>query len=325
VDLSYCVVNTDGRRYLAACLDAIRDTVPPGMDYEVLVLDNASADDSVAEIERWNRGPAGLGDRLRLIALGERHGKSENDSLLLREARGDLCLLLNEDAELRPGAVGALVRALADDRKAVAAGAKLLDPDGEPQPSAWRLPGLATSLASAAFLHRVVVAQSRGGRTREVGWVQSAAMLVRRDAVAAIGYFDPAFFVYSDETDLCKRLSDAGGRVLWVPSAEAIHHEQLATDRAAGERRVVEFHRGRDRYMRKHHTRPVAWLARVLAAWTYGVRALAATVLPGHDPRWYLLHARQALYPGRGEGLREAAAAFNRAAPESRDEGMRAT
>jgi N-acetylglucosaminyl-diphospho-decaprenol L-rhamnosyltransferase len=323
VDLSYCVVNTDGRAYLAACLEAIRDTVPPGIEYEVLVLDNASADDSVGEIERWNDGPTGLGDRLRLIALGERHGKAENDSRLLREAGGDLCLLLNEDAELRSGAVAALVGALADDPEAVAAGAKLLDPLGEPQPSAWRLPGLATSLASAAFLHRTLVTQSRGDRTREVGWVQSAAMLVRRNAVATIGYFDPSFFVYSDETDLCKRLTDAGGRILWVPSAEAIHHEQLATDRAAGERRVVEFHRGRDRYMRKHHPIPVAWLSRALAAWTYGVRALAATVLPGHDPRWYLLHARQALDPGRGEGLREAAQAFNRAAARGRDGASR--
>ena len=230
------------------------------------MLDNASTDDSVAEIERWNDGATGLGDRLRLIALGERHGKAENDSRLLREAGGDLCLLLNEDAELRSGAVAALVGALADDPEAVAAGARLLDPQGEPQPSALAAPGLATSLASAAFLHRALVTQSRGDRTREVGWVQSAAMLVRRDAVGAIGYFDPSFFVYSDETDLCKRLTDAGGRILWVPSAEAIHHEQLATDRAAGERRVVEFHRGRDRYMRKHHTRPVAWLSRALAA-----------------------------------------------------------
>jgi N-acetylglucosaminyl-diphospho-decaprenol L-rhamnosyltransferase len=312
VDLSYCVVNTNGRRYLPACLNAIRDTVPPGLECEVLVLDNASDDGSAAEIERWNGGPGGLGQRLRLIALGERRGKADNDSRLLREARGELCLLLNEDTELRPGAVAALIGALADDPTAVAAGAKLLDADGEPQPSAWRLPGLGSSLASAAFLHRALVTQSRGERTRPVGWVQSAAMMVRREPVAAIGYLDPAFFVYSDETDLCKRLTDAGGRILWVPSAEATHHEQLATDRGAGERRVVEFHRGRDRYMRKHHAAPVAWLARGLSAWTYGVRALAATVLPGHDPRWYLLHARQALAPGRGEGLREAAQAFNR-------------
>ena len=138
-------------------------------------------------------------------------------------------------------------------------------------------------------------------------------MLVRREAAAQVGYLDPRFFVYSDETDFCKRLGDAGWRILLVPEARAIHREQLATDRAAAERRIVEFHRNRDLYMRKHHSRPAAALVRVLTAWPYLLRALAALVLPGHDARRYLLHARQALRPGRGEGIREAAEELNRA------------
>ncbi len=312
MELTYCVVNTDGRRYLPACLDAIRDTTPAGLDFEVLVLDNASGDDSVAEVERWNAGPEGFGKRLRLIALERRSGKAANDTLLLREARGELCLLLNEDSELRPGAVEALLGALRSEPEAVAAGANLVDPEGTPQASAWRLPGPVTTLATALFLHRLVVTQSTGTHTREVGWVQSSAMLVRRAAVAAVGYLDPQFFVYSDETDLCRRLRDAGGSVLWVPSAVAVHHEQLATDRRAGERRVVEFHRNRDRYMRKHHGPVAAAAARLAGAWAYGLRALGALVLPGHDPAWYALHARQALRPGRGAGLREAAEDYNR-------------
>ena len=136
-------------------------------------------------------------------------------------------------------------------------------------------------------------------------------MLVRREAARAVGYLDPEFFVYSDETDFCKRLADAGWRILYVPAAEAVHHEQLATDIAARERRVVEFHRGRDRYLRKHDGAAVALAGRLLSAWSYGVRALVAALLPGHDPALYWLHARQALHPDRGEGLREAAAAYN--------------
>ena len=138
-------------------------------------------------------------------------------------------------------------------------------------------------------------------------------MLVRRPAAAEIGYFDPAFFVYSDETDFCRRLADAGWRTLWVPTARAVHREQLSADAAGAERRIVEFHRGRERYMRKHHTRAVTLVMRALSAWTYLVRALFAGVLPGHAPRRYLLHARQALAPWRGIGLREAAEARNRA------------
>jgi len=311
VDLTYCVVNTNGRDDLVACLEAIASTHPTELEAELLVLDNASEDNSATAVREWAEGRGGFGAGLRLIALDRRVGKAANDSQLLYEARGEFCLLLNEDSELRPGAVEALVGVLRADPAAVASGAQLLAPDETPRPCAWRLPGLLTSIASALFLHRVFVVQSGGHETREVGWVQSAAMLVRRDAAERVGYLDAAFFVYSDETDFCKRLHDAGGRILYVPAARAVHHEQLATDRTPDQRRLVEFHRNRDRYMRKHHGASIAAVARGLAAWTYAVRAVLAAVLPDRDSDFYWAHARSALRPARGEGLREAANAFN--------------
>jgi N-acetylglucosaminyl-diphospho-decaprenol L-rhamnosyltransferase len=304
MELSYCIVNTNGRKHLPACLGAIAATHPAGMSHEVLVLDNASDDGSAQLAEEIAAADERLAGVTRVIRLERREGKAANDTRLLTEARGELCLLLNEDSELLPGAVDALVETLRADPRAGAAGAQLLDPEGNPQPCAWRLPTLGTALAGALLLHRRLVTQSGGSETRVVGWVQSAAMLVRRSAAETVGYLDPDFFVYSDETDFCKRLADAGFHTLYVPAARAIHHEQLATDRSAGTRRVVEFHRNRDLYMRKHHGRVAAAVARVLAAIPYLPRALAATVLPGHDPHWYLLHARKALRP-TGEGLRE--------------------
>jgi GT2 family glycosyltransferase len=305
VELSFCIVNTNGRELLRTCLDSIERTAPATVEHEVLVLDNAS-DDGSADMVR------SLGREIRLLELCERDGKAANDSRLLHEARGELCLLLNEDVELCEGAVGELVAALDGDPRAAVAAAQLLDPSGAPQPCAWRLPGLGTALASVLFLHRPLIVESRGDGTRAVGWAQSSAMLVRHAAAAEVGWLDPAFFVYSDETDFCRRLRDAGWRIVWVPQARAMHREQLTTDLAAAERRIVEFHRGRDRYLRKHHRRPVALAARLLGAWPYLVRALAAIVQPGHDARRYLVHARQALLPWRGEGLREAAEARNR-------------
>jgi GT2 family glycosyltransferase len=138
-------------------------------------------------------------------------------------------------------------------------------------------------------------------------------MLVRRDAAEQVGWLDPEFFVYSDETDLCKRLGDAGWRVLYVPSARAVHHDQMAQDARGAARRIVEYHRGRDRYLCKHLGAVPAALLRPLLAWPYLLRAFAALVLPGHSPRRYWLHARQALRPRTGEGLREAAETHNRA------------
>lgn len=321
--LSYCVVNTNGRDDLLACVEAIRLSHPDGVAAELLVLDNASDDGSVEALRAWAAG-AGEGEHggggadqirgsLRVVARERRGGKAENDTLLLREAAGELCLLLNEDSELRPGATSALIEALESDPSAAAAGAQLLDPRGRKLACAWRLPGLGASLASALFLHRLLVTQSGGDSARAVGWVQSAAMLVRREAAARVGYLDPSFFVYSDETDLCKRLHDAGWTILHVPTALAVHHEQLATDRSSGERRLLEFHRNRDLYMRKHHRRATAAGCRLLNAWAYVPRALAALVLPGHSAGLMWLHARRALRPWRGgAGVREAAEAYNR-------------
>jgi hypothetical protein len=246
-----------------------------------------------------------------VIALPERRGKGLNDSELLRRARGRYALLLNEDSELRPGAALALHQALQGEPRAACAGGVLLRPDGSPQPSAWRFPSPLTAFAGALFLHRLCTVQSKGIAVREVDWCQSAALLVRREAAAQVGYLDPDFFVYSDEVDFAKRLREAGWSSLFVPGAVAIHHEQLATD-AVPARRIVELARNRDLYMRKHHSPLAAWTVRLLTAWTYALRALAALVLPGHSARRYRRHVTATLWPSRGEGLREAAEEHNK-------------
>ncbi len=305
VTVSYCIVNTEQRALLLRCLDAVaRDRVTLPFATEVLVLDNASRDGSAGAARAHPTVD-------ELVRLPLRRGKGANDTNLLQRARGRFCLLLNEDAELRPGATAALVAALEEDPCAAAAGAELLLDDGRRQPSAWRFPSPGAALRTALGLHKWTVVQSRGTRTRRVDWSQSAALLVRRDAAERIGWIDPAFFVYSDEVDFCKRLDDAGWHVLFVPAAHAVHHERVGFG-PAPERRIVELARNRDRYMRKHHGRAAALAVRWLTAWTYAVRSVFAVAKPGHDPQRYRRHATAALFPRRGEGLAEAAADFNR-------------
>lgn len=342
IELTYCIVNTSQRELLLRGLDAIaRERAELPFATEVLVLDNGSRDGSAeaarahpalssspeeqtpskqardgrvpskqAQDERAGDGEQSGGE---VIALPQRQGKALNDSELLRRARGRYALLLNEDSELQQGATLALHDALESHAGAACAGAKLLRPDGTPQACAWRFPTALTALAGALFLHRLYTVQSNGNRTREVDWCQSSALLVRRDAAAQVNYLDPDFFVYSDEVDFAKRLRDVGWRSLYVPGAVAIHHEQLSTD-SVSEPRIVELARNRDRYMRKHHSRASARAVRWLTAWSYVLRALAATVLPGHSARRYWHHTTATLWPSRGQGLREAASAYNEAA-----------
>ena len=215
VDLSYCVVNNDGRDYLMDCLAAIERVHPASLSREVLVLDNASSDGSVEAVEE--RFP-----EVEMIALEDKQGKAANDSLLLDRACGRFCLLLNEDSELRAGSVDALFAAMDADPGAGAAGAQLFDGDGNPYACAWKFPGVESAIVGALFLHSRLTVQSHGDLTRKVDWAQSSALMVRREAAEKIGGLDPQFFVYYDECDFCKRLADAGMHTLYVPAAEAI-------------------------------------------------------------------------------------------------------
>jgi N-acetylglucosaminyl-diphospho-decaprenol L-rhamnosyltransferase len=302
VEVSFCIVNTEQRALLLRCLDAVaRERAALPFATEVLVLDNASRDGSAGAA----RAHPAVDE---LIRLRQRRGKGTNDSALLQRARGRYCLLLNEDAELLPGATAALVAALEEHGDAAAVGAELVDEAGARQPSAWRFPSPATASLTALGLHKLFVVQSRGARTRPVDWSQSAALLIRRDAAERIGWLDPAFFVYSDDVDFCKRLHDAGWAVLFAPSARVTR----PGGGALPERGIVELSRNRDRYMRKHHGPAASLAVRWLTAWTYAVRSVLAVAAPGHDPRRYRRHVTATLFPRRGEGLSEAAAEFNR-------------
>jgi N-acetylglucosaminyl-diphospho-decaprenol L-rhamnosyltransferase len=304
IELSYCVVNTEQRQLLRYCLDSIaRERAAVPFDTEVLVLDNASRDGSAGAARAH-------GATAEVIALTERRGRGENDTTLLQRARGRYALLLNGDSELEPGTTMALYEALDGDPKAGAAGPTLLTPEGVSQPSAWRFPRPRSALLKALWLDGRFVVQSHGDEVREVDWVHSAALLVRVEAAASIGYFDATFYLFSDEIDFCKRLHDAGWHVLYVPQARAVHHDVLP-DGALPQQWMVEEARNCDRYMRKHHSPAAARVVRWLSAYAYATHALVAVAGRG-DARRYAGKARAALFPSRGEGLAEQAAELNR-------------
>ena len=292
------MVNTNGREYLRACLAAIERVHPAGLSRELLVLDNAS-DDGSADMVRAEHPQA------RLIALDRRTGKAENDSTLLRAAAGRHCLLLNEDSELHDGAVAALVAAMDDDRGAAAAGAQLLTRDGEPTACAWRLPGAGHGAGHGACSpHRSLVVQSRGAETRAVGWAQSSAHAGAPRRRRAGGLPGPRLLRVLGRDRLlqapARRGLDGAARARRARRAPRPAEQRPAPPPGGGSwsSTATATCTCASTTARSRAWRCGRWAPGSTARWP-----LAALVVPGHDPRRYLLNARQELTPGRGEGI----------------------
>jgi len=165
-------------------------------------------------------------------------------------------------------------------------GPALVYADGTPQPSAKRFPTLGLALGEVVGLHRLVPRNRWVGRfyyedrdlTRDalVDTVSGAVMLLRREAFDAIGRFDEGFWMYFEETDLCRRLQDRGHTVALCPAAQAIHQHGASTRQTSV--RQVEYYLSYVRYFRKHHRRGSAAILRAAVAASTLTRMAALVV-----------------------------------------------
>jgi N-acetylglucosaminyl-diphospho-decaprenol L-rhamnosyltransferase len=254
VSVSVVIVSYNTRDELLRCL---RSLTPEALVSETLVVDNASSDGSV-------EAARAAFPSVRVIASQENLGFSRANNVGLAEARAPYVLVLNSDAELRPGAVEALAAVL-DARPDVAVvGPRTLNADGSVQVSF----GPALTLLSELRQRRLVrgVRQRDPAVLREVeaaalveqepAWVSASCLLARRTALDAIGGFDEGFFLYEEDVDLCVRLRAAGWSIVFTPTAEVLHHLGRSMERTPWRARL-EYHRSHLRYYRKHN----GWLA----------------------------------------------------------------
>jgi N-acetylglucosaminyl-diphospho-decaprenol L-rhamnosyltransferase len=297
-DVSISLVNTNSRELLLACLESLR-----GVDAEIVVLDNASEDGSADAVR------AHYPD-VRLIEQRHRAGFGANHNAVIHASTGRYVFILNEDTTSEDWGFAEMVAHLDANPRVAALGPRLVYPDGRVQSSAWRFPSPATAALGLVTLGRAGILQSGGAETRDVDWAMAAALLVRRAALDEVGIFDEDFFIYSEETDLCRRLRNAGWRTQFFPSVTVVHHESQFS---AGipERRINEMWRGRHRYWRKHHSAAGARAAALLTGAQYALRGLIRA--RDHDVSARMrLHARDAIRV-TGPGLRELAEEWNHA------------
>jgi GT2 family glycosyltransferase len=222
---------------------------------EVIVVDNASTDGSASAIA------AGF-PWVTLLANDENIGFTRGNNQGLVVSSGRTVLFLNPDTEVIGEALPTMLDFMAAHPEVGALGPELRYADGSIQSSRRCFPTLMTGFFESTPLawhwpqnrwaRRYRMEGEAERSAGPVDWVVGAALLARREALDQIGGFDEAYFMYSEELDWCRRAKDAGWEVVFLPSAQIVHHEGKSSEQVAAARHIY-FQTSKVRYFRKFH------------------------------------------------------------------------
>jgi len=267
MDLSIIIVSWNTRDLLKQCLDSIFAN-PPGCAYEVWVVDNASNDDTAAML-RSNFSA------IHLIENTNNVGFAAANNQALELCSGAFILLLNPDTIVKPYTLERLITYMRENPQVGGVGPLLLNGDGSFQMSCYPFPTLLREFWRLFYLDKVhpygLYDLSGWNRSipREVDSIQGACLLLRTEVLDRVGLFDRAFFLYSEEIDLCYRIKQAGWRLVWLPDVAIVHLGGQSSKQVATQS-FLNLYRGKVMFFRKHYG--------MLDAWFYHLVLLAATL-----------------------------------------------
>ncbi|HRI42981.1 MAG TPA: glycosyltransferase family 2 protein [Fimbriimonadaceae bacterium] len=285
--ISIIVVSYETRDLLRECLASLGDA------HQVIVVDNASTDGSADMV-------AAEFPHMQLLRMPRNVGFGAGNNRGMESAHGDLVLLLNSDARAEPGSIEQLAEVFGDET-VVAAGGRLLNPDGSVQRSCAGPLTLWALFCEQTYLERLfprfrllspywLTERLPDDRPSDVAQVMGACLMMR-----PVERFDDRFFLYCEDTELCRRLS-RHGRILYVPNA-VFRHELGGSSRQERWRAVARYNRGKELYFAIHQGRPTAVIAflmnRLGALLRLGVWTLATLLTLC---AWRSSRARMALF-----------------------------
>lgn len=239
----------------------------------IVVVDNGSGDGS-PEILTRRIAEAGLDDRATVVPTGHNGGFAYGNNYAIRPALAssdppEFFYLLNSDAFPDEGAVQRLLEYLERHRETGIAGSYIYGVDGEPHQTAFRFPSVAGELEGwtrvglvSRLLRDRIVALPIPERTQDVDWLAGASMMIRREVLETIGLFDETFFLYYEETDLCRRARKHGFRTTYVRESTVAHVGSATTGLKRRDQRLPKYWFDSHRhYFEKNHGRAYHLLA----------------------------------------------------------------
>ena len=255
VDVSVLIVNYNVKDYLLQCLRSL-DAHSTSTTMQVVVVDNASTDASVDELRP-------LFPKVTWIALNENIGFGRGNNVGLEHCTGRYTLFLNPDTIVGPDTLDVMVRYLDANPTTGLAGCKVLNADGTFQvacrrgfPTPWasfcKLFGLQSMFPQSPLFAQYNQTFRPIDETYEVDALIGAFMIGPTDVIKQVGGFDPAFFMYGEDLDLCYRVKQTGRSIMYVHSTSIVHYKGESTKRSSmNEVRV--FYEAMAIFARKHY------------------------------------------------------------------------
>lgn len=232
VKFSIIILNYRSERLTNMCLKAITTHIGDLYDGEVIVVDNASGTEEWPVLrEKWEK----VG--IQFIESESNVGYGKGNQLGIAKAQGEYLILMNPDVEVKEGAIETMIDHLDQHPDVGIVGPQLVYPDGTIQDSYRVFPTPLDLLARRSTLlrqHKIFSPRLREylmldkdpHQTDEVDWLVGACLVIRRKALDQVGGFDPRFFLFFEDTDLCRRMWESNWRVIYLPDAKAIHHKE---------------------------------------------------------------------------------------------------
>ena len=253
-ELSIIIVSWNTKDLLRRCLNAL-ETEIGGIDAEVFVVDNHTADDSagmVAKEHPW----------VQLIANNANLGFAKANNQAMKIAQGSYILLLNPDTEVQPGSIHTLLKFLPDRRQAGIVAPQLLNSDGSIQRSCRAFPtflnmlyeliGLSILFPSIQTFRAYKMLDWNHDDERQVDQPEGACLLLRRKVIEEVGMLDEGFFMLFEEVDWCYRIKKAGWQIWFTPKAKVVHHYGQSIKQVKVPM-ILSSHRGLYRFWHKHY------------------------------------------------------------------------
>ena len=254
LDLSIIIVSYNTRKLLVDCLESVK-LLKGKVDFEVIVVDNNSKDDSVKAVKRFEKDI-----NLRIIKNKENKGFGAANNQGMEIAKGDHILLLNSDTVINPEAVLKPLSFIKEDEEIGVISTKLRSLDDSIQSNGGYFPNYLNVLFWMSFLDDVPIfyklispyhiePEFEADDIRYQDWITGAFFLLKREIFEEVGGFDEDYFMYVEEMDYCYRIKQKDWKIVYYPESEIVHFGGAS---GTSESALINEFKGLKLFYRKH-------------------------------------------------------------------------